>query len=106
LTPASPATTLPRANRVGCHGYRYHSRQKPVVGWDIDTTVKAEANELIAHVRIVVNGFPECNETVDPRARKWHKQLRQQGQYPGDNKVVVTVSDDHGQDTSNVDQWS
>ncbi len=80
--------------------------KNPLAGWDIDVTVAAEGKELIARVRIEVNGFPECDEVATPNARKWHKQLTQQGEYPGDNKVVVTVTDDQGQDTSAVDEWS
>lgn len=81
-----------------------HTRN-PLAGWDIDVTVVAENKEKIAHVRIDVNDFTESDEDVSPTATKWHKVLTQQGQFPGENKVVVTATDESGQDSSDVEEW-
>ena len=81
-----------------------HTRN-PLARWDIDITVTAENKEKIAHVRVDVNDFTEDDEDVSPPANKWHKILQQQGQFPGENKVVVTATDDNGQDSSDVEEW-
>lgn len=78
----------------------------PLAGWDIDVTVAGEGKETIAHVQIEINGFTKWDEQVSPPARKWHRQMTQQGQYPGENRVVVTATDSDGQDTVAVDEWS
>jgi hypothetical protein len=78
----------------------------PLAGWDVDVTVAAEGKETIARVQIEINGFSKCDEQVSPPARKWHRQMTQQGQYPGENRVVVTATDSNGEDTSAVDEWS
>jgi len=82
-----------------------HARD-PLAGWDIDVAIKAEKTEVIARVRIEINGSNEADETVQPPARKWHKQLTQRGQYPGDNSVSVTATDGDGEDTTADDEWS
>lgn len=76
-----------------------------VLGWDIATNAKADGDENIAYVEIRVNGFPECQEQVNPVAKQWQKQIYQQGNYPGDNRVQVTVQDDKGQSTNWVQEW-
>jgi hypothetical protein len=80
--------------------------KNPAAGWDVDVTVTAEGKETVAHVRIDINGFTKCDEEVSPAARRWHRQLPQQGEYPGDNSVVATATDGDGEDTTSVDEWS
>ena len=83
------------------------SHQKnPAIGWDVNTVVTADKREKIAHVVIRVNGIPECNEDVSPAASSWKKNLVQQGSYPGANKVVVTATNEKGEDTDANDEWS
>jgi len=82
-----------------------HSKN-PAMGWDVDVTVTAEGKETIAGVRIDINGFTKCDEQVEPPARKWHRQMPQQGNYPGDNSVVVTATEAEGQESTSVDEWS
>jgi len=76
-----------------------------VLGWDITASVRADGDQSISYVEIRINGFPECQEQVNPVAKQWEKQLSQQGNYPGDNKVQVTVQDDKGQSTNWVQEW-
>jgi hypothetical protein len=35
----------------------------------------------------------------------WQKQLTQQGQFPGDNKVQLIVTNDKGEDSTAEDEW-
>ncbi len=81
-----------------------HARN-PVLGWDITTTVTAGTDETVTYVEIRVNGFPQCQKTVDPAAKQWQKQLYQQGNYPGDNQVQVAVQNDKGQATNWEQEW-
>jgi hypothetical protein len=81
-----------------------HSKD-PAAGWDVDVTVTGEKDETIASVKIVVNGFPEWEEKPPGEPKKWHKGLLQQGVYPGENKVVVTVLDQDANQSSAVDEW-
>lgn len=80
-------------------------QKSPALGWTIDVTVTADKNESISHVRIVVNDFPASDESPSAGVTKWHKTLVQQGVFPGDNKVVVTATDQNGNDTSGEDEW-
>jgi hypothetical protein len=72
----------------------------------VNVVVNADAGESIAYVRVEVNGSPEDNEDVQPPAQQWENTLTQKGQYPGDNRVVVTVTDSKGVDSRFVHQWS
>ena len=74
--------------------------------WDVDVTMNAESGEKISSVEIKVNDFPEVNESQDDSVSSWEKQLTQKGQYPGDNKVVVTVFDQNGNSSVAKQQWS
>lgn len=76
-----------------------------LIGWDLDVTVTAEAKETIANVQIVVNDFPQCDEAPPDGTRKWHRTLIQQGVYPGDNKVIVSVLDQDANQSAGEDQW-
>ncbi len=77
-----------------------------LMDWDIDVTVTAENQEKISSVEIRVNDFPEVNEAQDEPVNSWEKQLTQQGQFPGDNKVVVTVFDQNGNNTIAKQEWT
>lgn len=82
-----------------------HTRN-PAVGWNIDVTVKGEsATEKVSQVIVKINGSAEPTEQLNPPMRSWHKLYTQKGQYPGDNKVEVTVSDQNGNRTDAADSW-
>ncbi len=80
--------------------------KNPLMDWDIDVTVNAENTEKIDSVEIKVNDFPEVKEAQGDSVTSWDKHLSQKGQYPGDNKVVVTVFDQNGNSTVAKQQWS
>ena len=80
-------------------------RKNPAIGWDISVLVTAEEDGISA-VRVEVNGFPEVNENVNPPVNKWKRLLTQQGNFPGDNKVLVTATDGAGHQSRGQDQWS
>jgi len=81
-----------------------HSRN-PVLGWDIQVTAKAAAGETITAARIEVNGSPEYNRQISPPVNKWQRTMTQKGQYPGENKVLVTITNDKGEETKDQDEW-
>jgi hypothetical protein len=81
-----------------------HSKN-PLAGWDVDVTVSAESKETISMVTIYINDFPECEETPRPDTRKWNKVLTKKGDYPGDNKVVVSALDQDSKSISAEDEW-
>jgi hypothetical protein len=75
-------------------------------GWDITIDVKADKdNETIAHVKINVNGFTEDDRDVNPPAKGYQNTLNQKGVYPGDNEVLVTVTDGEGNSNNWVSRW-
>jgi hypothetical protein len=78
----------------------------PAVGWDISASAKAGTGEKIARARIIVNGSSRFDHSFDPPIANWQQQLRQQGQYPGDNAVRVIITDDKGQDSECDDSWN
>jgi hypothetical protein len=82
-----------------------HERN-PLMGWDVTVVVNADKSEKITFVRIDVNGFPEVKESVDPPVNRWRKSLTQQGNFPGDNKVLVVATNGNGEQSSAEDQWS
>lgn len=81
-----------------------HTRN-PLAGWDISAVTKADKGETIAAAKISVNGFPEYDETFDQPLNKWQHQLTQKGVYPGDNKVLVEITDGKGQINRTQDSW-
>jgi hypothetical protein len=81
-----------------------HSKN-PAVGWDITASATADKGETIARTQIIVDDFPEYDESFDPPISNWQRQLTQQGQYPGDNNVQVIVTDSNGVDTESDDSW-
>jgi hypothetical protein len=82
-----------------------HARN-PLMGWDISSSATAGKGEAIARAQIIVNGSPEYDESFDPAINDWQEQLQQQGVYPGDNKVMVVITDDKGNDKRLLDSWS
>ncbi len=80
--------------------------KNPALGWDVTACAKAEKGEKIVRAQILVNDFPKYDESFDPPVSNWQKQLRQLGEYPGDNKVLVVVTDDKDEDTDSIDSWS
>lgn len=85
------------------------SHQKnPAVGWDVSASAaadKSESNEKIVRAQIIVDDFAEYDETFDSPLSNWQKQLTQQGQFPGDNKVQLIVTNDKGDDAKSEDEW-
>jgi hypothetical protein len=81
-----------------------HTRD-PLAGWDISTVTKAGKGETITAAKISVNGFPEYDETFDQPLNQWQHQLTQKGVYPGDNKVLLEITDGNGQIVRTQDSW-
>jgi hypothetical protein len=79
--------------------------RNPLLGWDIQVTAKADDGETITAARIDINGFPEFDQQISPPLNKWQKSLTQQGQYPGENKVLVTITNDKSERTIDEDEW-
>jgi hypothetical protein len=80
-------------------------QRNPALGWDITASATAERDEKIVRAQIIVDDFPEYDESFDTPLNAWQKQLTQQGQFPGDNKVQMIITDDKGQDTASEDEW-
>jgi hypothetical protein len=80
-------------------------QRNPALGWDITALATAERDEKIVRAQIIVDDFPEYDESFDTPLNTWQKQLTQQGQFPGDNKVQLIITDDKGQDTAAEDEW-
>ena len=80
--------------------------RNPALGWDITATAKAEKGEKIMRAQVLINEFPEYDQQFNPPIASWQTQLKQKGQYPGDNEVEVIITDDKGEDTSAVDTWN
>lgn len=80
--------------------------KNPLAGWDITATAKAGKNEKIIRAQVLVNGFSQYDEQFNPPISNWQTQLRQKGNYPGDNEVRVVITDDKGEDTEAVDSWN
>lgn len=82
------------------------SHQKnPAVAWDISASATAEKGEKIVRAQIIVDDFPEYDTTFDQPLSSWQQQLTQQGQYPGDNRVRLIITDQNDQDTEADDSW-
>lgn len=79
--------------------------KNPAAGWDVEVTVNAEDHESIASVKVVINGFTRYEGQMPGSTKQWHKILLQQGEYPGENKVVVTALDQEGNESTAVDEW-
>ena len=80
--------------------------KNPALGWDVTATATGEHQEQVQHIRATINSSPMCDENSDPPVNKWRRLFTQKGVYPGDNKVVVTVTDDRGNDSAAMEQWS
>lgn len=78
--------------------------RNPLLGWDINVKINAEHGEQIILVQIDVNDFNVVQEEV-PSAQSWQRQLTQEGAFPGDNKVTVTVTDNHGANNVAITEW-
>jgi hypothetical protein len=82
-----------------------HSKN-PLIGWDIAASAKADKGEKIVRAQIIVNDFPEFDETFDSPLSNWQQQLQQMGEFPGGNTVRVVVTNDKGEDSESEDSWS
>jgi len=80
--------------------------KNPAVGWDVTTTITTAKSEKLTHVFIQVNGSPDYDKDVTRPANSWKNTLTQKGQYPGDNKVVVTATNNKADETVAIDEWS
>ena len=81
-----------------------HARN-PLMGWDINVNVTADAPQKIAYVEVRVNGFPEAKDTPSNPLDSWDQTLTQKGVYPGDNLVNVQVTDQDGNDYYAEQKW-
>lgn len=82
-----------------------HSKN-PLIGWDITASAKADKGEKIVRAQIIVNDFPQFDETFDSPLSNWQHQLQQMGDFPGDNTVRVVVTNDKAEDSESEDSWS
>ena len=80
-------------------------QRSAVLGWDITVSAKAEAAEGISSVEVFVNGISEYSETFNRPTKEWQKTLTQKGEYPGDNKSQLIVTDDDGNESDYYDEW-
>ena len=80
--------------------------KNPAIGWDISAAAKADDDEKIARVQIIINGLIAYDNTFVPPISNWQLQLSQMGQYPGANTVRVIASNDKGEETASDDSWS
>lgn len=80
--------------------------KNPLLGWDINVSVQAEANQKIGEVEVRVNDFPEAQDLPGDALDSWEQQLTQKGVYPGNNNVEVTASDQDGNQTRAEQKWS
>ena len=78
----------------------------PLIGWNIQVKATAAKGERISAILIAVNGFDVLDKKVAPAADQWQTELSQKGQFPGENEVRATVTDEKGSETSAVDSWS
>ena len=79
---------------------------REAIGWDITVFASTDKDETITHVKTIVNGFTADDQDVNPPVSGWQLVLRQKGTFPGDNKVLVTVTDHNGNQTHWQSQWS
>jgi len=63
-------------------------------GWDITIDATPDGTELVSQVSTEINNFPEAIDTLDPASNSYQRTYIQKGQYPGTNKVRVTVYND------------
>ncbi len=82
-----------------------HARN-PLMNWDVTVTIQAEGKERISSVDAEIKNSPMPVESVNPPVKTWTKTYSRVGQYPGDNKVLVTAADQDGNTTDAEDQWS
>jgi len=75
-------------------------------GWDITIEVTTDkGDETITHVKTSVNGFTEDDQDVNPPAKGYQVTLSQKGAYPGNNDVLVTITDGEGKSTNWISRW-
>ncbi len=82
-----------------------HSKN-PAEAWDISAAAKADPDEKIVRIQIIVNGFSAYDKTFVPPLSNWQEQLTQLGQFPGINIVQVIATNDQGDDTESDDSWT
>ena len=82
-----------------------HTRN-PLIGWDICASAKGDKDETISRARIIVNSFPEYDQSFDTPLNQWQHQLTQQGNFPGDNKVLVEITNNNGDIFRRQDSWT
>lgn len=80
--------------------------KNPAVGWDILVSAVGDHQEKIARVLATIHASSLCDEDSDPVVNRWRRLFTQKGTFPGDNKVVVTITDDRGNHSSAMEQWS
>ncbi len=82
-----------------------HSKN-PATGWDITASAKCAAGEAISRAQVLVNDISKYDRSFNPPISIWQEQFTEQGNYPGDNEVLVVVTNDKGEQAESVDSWS
>jgi len=77
-----------------------------VLGWDVNVSVQAEGEQKIGQVEVRINELREAQDLPGDALVSWEQQFIQKGNYPGNNKVEVTVSDQDGDETRAEQKWS
>jgi len=80
--------------------------KNPALGWDVTATAKAGAGEKITRAQVFVNDVSKYDKSFNPPLNSWQEQLPQQGQYPGNNDVLIVITSDKDEDTESADSWS
>ena len=82
-----------------------HARN-PLIGWDIDVKVQADAGQQISDIEIRINQMQEPIGPLNDGLTSWETQLTSKGVYPGMNRVDVTVTDQNANASSAEQSWS
>ncbi len=82
-----------------------HARN-PLLGWDIDVSVRAEDAQKIGRVTVRINDVTEAQDQPGDGLDSWEQTFTQKGVYPGSNKVEVNASDQNGNETRSEQKWS
>ena len=82
-----------------------HARN-PLIGWDVDVKVTADAGQQISDIEIRINQMEEQIAPLHDGLTSWETQLTSKGVYPGTNRVEVTVTDQNANASSAEQSWS
>lgn len=80
--------------------------KNPLIGWNVNVNLTADAPQKIAYVEVRINDFRETRDTPASPLDSWDQTFTQKGVYPGDNRVNVLVKDQDGNDYRSEQRWS